>query len=90
MILDPVYREWWKKGPIVSASEQHKKDVELGFYTGVWVALGLLKRANKMSRQQAEQMFRDMCEETKAKIMPGVQPKFTASIDGQRIDPTKN
>jgi hypothetical protein len=84
-IIEPVYREWWEKGPIVAATGQHVKDIKLGFYAGVYVAMGLIARANKLDEDLAINMARQMVDECRAEIIPA-KIKFTPTINGQPID----
>ena len=85
-LIDPLFQEWWRKGPIVAASEQHKKDVEQGFYCGILVAMGVIARANKCTEQLAKEMVRQMDKECHQKLKPGqLGPRVTATINGEKI-----
>jgi len=84
-VIKPVYDEWWAKGPIVAANDQQRKDIELAFYAGCYVAMGLIARANKLDKNIAENMAQAMIEECRCRIMPK-KFNFKASIDGQPID----
>jgi len=85
-LIQPLFDEWWRKGSIVAASEQHRKDIEQAFYCGVLVAMGLIARANKCTEQLAKEMVHSMNDECHAKLKPmQLGPKVTATINGERI-----
>ena len=82
--LRPIYDEWWRKGPIAAASKQHQKDVRLAFYVGVYTAMGLIGKTNKLPPDTARSVAQDMIDECKEEIMPS-KLKFVASINGEKI-----
>ena len=85
-LIEPLFAEWWRKGSIVSASDQHRRDVEQGFYCGMLVCMGLIARANKCSEQLAKEMVHQMNDEIHAKLKPmQLGPKVTATINGEKI-----
>ena len=85
-LIQPLFDEWWKKGNIVAASQQHKQDIEQAFYCGTLVAMGLIARANKCSEHLAKEMVISMKDECHAKLKPmQIGPKVTATIHGERI-----
>ena len=88
-LIEPIFKEWWRKGPIVAPSQQHVKDIELAFYVGAYMMMGLIGKANKNSPDIAKSMVMDMISECRAKILPN-QVKFTASIAGEPLDNTRN
>jgi len=84
-IIAPVFDEWWQKGPIVAANQQQVKDVRLAFYAGIWVALGLVGRANRMEETVAIGMVREMMAECDAELKKS-KIKVTATINGEPLN----
>jgi len=79
-----LWEEYWHRGSIVTASEQHTKDVEQAFYVGFYAAMGYVARANKMDEKVAIGVVNLAIKECRDKIMPA-KLKFTASVDGNEI-----
>jgi hypothetical protein len=72
-------------GDIVAASPQHQRDCEQAFYAGVWVAMGLTGRANRMSNMLAKEVVNTMMAECNQKLQPKKLARVTATICGEKI-----
>lgn len=84
-IIEPIFQEWWEKGSIVAASEQHKRDVRQAFYVGWFAAMGMVGRVQLNDTEIAQAMLKQMMHECK-EVIYDKQIKFTASIDGKLIN----
>jgi hypothetical protein len=85
-IIDPIYAEWWAKGPIVAASKQHEEDIKLGFYVGWFASMGLTAKLNHMDGIIAKKMAEQMLNECKKVLYNRtITPKVVAHINGEKI-----
>ena len=85
-IIDPIYKEWWEKGPIVTASKQHEEDVKLAFYVGWYAAMGLTAKLNMVDSHVAKKMAEQMLKECKSVLYNRtIAPKVVAHINGEKI-----
>jgi hypothetical protein len=87
-ILEPVYQDWWRNGPLVTTSPQQTADIRHAWYAGIYVGLGLVARAHKMSSTKinAEKFISDIIRECESVIMEK-RVKVKASINGEKLDP---
>ncbi len=83
-IVKPVFDEWWRAGTIVVTNDQQMRDVEQGFYAGIYTALGLVARFNRLPTNDAVAMVNNVMDECRSKLMPKTI-KVVASINNERI-----
>ena len=83
-IIEPIYKEWWKKGRIV-ATKQGEADIRLDFHVGWFAAMGMMAKLNAMDTIVAKRVASQMMAECKKKLYKTGVPKFKASINGEDI-----
>lgn len=73
-IIAPIFSEWWDKGNIVVTSNQQREDIRLAFHVGIYAALGLVARANRMQPLiDAEEFVRQIMAECDAQLKPSIK-----------------
>lgn len=88
-ILAPLVDEWWQKGDMVAPNKQVEEDIKKAVYTGMWIAMGLLSRAQKMGPNMYKGFIEGLHAECKEQLYTK-QVQVVTSICGEPTDPKKN
>lgn len=69
-VLEPLFDEWLRiEFPLVRPEGEHLKRLHKAFHVGVWIAMGCLKRSDRMPLHASVRMLRDMHGEVKAVLL---------------------
>ncbi len=85
-IIEPIYKEWWAKGPIVTTSKQQEEDIRLAFYVGAFAMMGLMQKLMAMDSGLAMRTGKTMQEECRKVLYNrSITPKVVAHINGEKV-----